>query len=82
MSTLQEIKEKWAKGQGFDSWELMRQNQGIDNVDLNIICKEYATQCILASLKKAKESAELDGCMNAVFINKESITNLQNIILL
>lgn len=82
MSTLQEIKEKWAKGQGFDSWELMRQDQGIDELDLDIISKEYATQCILASLNKASEKACIEPKGMMTRVDKESITNPENIMLL
>lgn len=85
---LEEIKENWAKGQGFDSFEIMRQNRGIDELDLDIIAKEYATECVKASLEKASEKLcehLIDEEEVMVWVaNKycNSITNPDNIIML
>lgn len=84
MSILEEIKNDYAKRFGFDCFEIMRQEQGIEELDLYVISKEYATECVKASLEKAYNNAEYEMVKytDDYEVTKESITNPENIVLL
>lgn len=94
MSRLTELKEKYAVQQGFDSWkelwfdttDFKHANERIDE-----LVKLYAKECSQASLEKASESAktqeridEKSGSYHwvTIVVDKESITNESNIVLL
>lgn len=44
--------------------------------------KNYACECVVKSLERASDNAETETIMGHVFVDKESITNENNIILL
>ena len=84
MKTLQEIKDTYAKEQGYEDWkELMEELYG--NVPELRIEKYMDEICICAqkeALEKAVENAkiEMDLQTDWYFVNKESITNEENLI--
>lgn len=84
MNRLEQIKDEYAEKYHAHDWESFVRNQVSWWVEAQMddICKIYAEECVKASLDKASEKAELDGCMDSVFVNKESITNPVNIVLL
>lgn len=82
MSRLEELKEKYAVQQGFDSWKELwfdTTNFKHANEKIDELVKLYAKECSQASLEKASESGY---CTYDAMIDRESITNPENIILL
>jgi len=87
MSRLEEIKEEYLKQLGYRNYYHLVDNikSGISPIEKLIlleddISEKYAEECTKASLEKASENAKFD-IMNED-VDKESITNLENIILL
>jgi len=88
MSRLEEIKEKYAVQQGVDSWKELwfdTTNFKQANERVDELVKMYAKEVVQASLEKASEKAKIT-TVNAIHkwqgVDKESITNPENIVLL
>lgn len=89
MSRLEEIKEKYAVQQGFDSWKELwfdTTNFKHANERIDELVKMYAKECSVASLEKASEQPsfyKLNDFSERVYgIKKELINNSENIVLL
>lgn len=87
MSRLEEIKNEYAKEFDYGDWISFINDQPSWGVEghMNDVCKRYAKECSQASLDKASKAAEviepsdIDYCP---YVDKESITNESNIVLL
>lgn len=86
MSRLEEIKDEFAEFHGHNDWKDLwysDSNYNRSNEMIDSVMKKYATECVKASLDKASENAECDARdYNDYFVDKESITNESNIVLL
>lgn len=98
MKTLQQIKDEYAKEQGYDDWQDKRnfshQSTGsIFTIDIDEIAKQYAQQfiddrqdytmrCCKATLEKAAENYNRVVNGGGIFINEIHITKEDNIVLL
>lgn len=93
MSRLEEIKNEYAKEFDYGDWISFINDQpswGIEG-HMNDVCKRYAKECSQASLKKASENVKMKTKDNVhelsmmddwSELDKESITNESNIVLL
>lgn len=82
MSRLEEIKNEWAKLLGYDGYfDFTCHKKEVKDIEqfFNEIIERYAKECVKASLEKASESGY---CTYDAMIDRESITNPENIILL
>lgn len=90
---LQDIKNQVAKDYGYknyhDAW--VKSHGGVSDNFMNQVAKRYATECVKASLEKAAENAKsgdirektgLSGIWLEADIDKSSITDPKNIVLL
>lgn len=91
MSRLEELKEEFAHSQLFDTWKRLKyfykDDQDAFEKVLDLINSKYGKECSQASLEKASETAKTHkvnrwGRLYDIEVNKESITNLENIVLL
>ena len=86
MKRLEEIRNEVAKERGYRDWETLNGSDLYDS-DIDKVAIKYAEECIKASLEKASENAgayKLDYPNNVskAVVEKETITNPENIILL
>lgn len=81
MNRLEEIQNELAVSKGFKSFNDMDSDADLPEMDsiYNESAVRYAEECVKASLEKASEVAE---CEYDYFVDKKSITNPENIILL
>lgn len=87
MSRLEEIKNEYAESIGFEDWEIMRCDKGIDDYDSDKVSELYAKECSHASLEKASKEAKIiklisSGIGTHYEVNEESIIDKENIVLL
>lgn len=91
MSRLEEIKNEVAKSKNFKSWNEMDYKGYIWDSDVESVAKQYAKECVKVSLLKASENAkmktkdnihELSMMDDWSELDKESITNTDNIVLI
>lgn len=92
MSTrLQQIKDEYAIKHHAHDWESFIRNQASWWIEaqMNDVCNIYAKECSQASLEKASENAKVEKEYSVKYqdfipdgIDKESITNPENVILL
>lgn len=91
MSRLEEIKNEVAKSKNLTSWNEMEYKGYIWDSDVKAVCEKYAKECIKASLSKASENVRMKTKDNVYELSmmddwseldKESITNPENIVLL
>ncbi|MDE5507751.1 hypothetical protein KRE40_03680 [Elizabethkingia meningoseptica] len=96
MKRLEQIREEYAKTRGYKSWDRLNDDCLYDR-DLDAIATIYAREVAQASLEKAADNAKIkseikhnahsnyrygSGTYRETFVDKESITNEQNITLL
>lgn len=93
MSRLEEIKDEYSIGNTGINWTEFEvktisnsktYGEAVSKIELHLdqISKLYATECIKASLEKASENACIEPKGMMTRVDKESITNESNIILL
>lgn len=81
--TLQEIKDQYAKEQGWDSFHWYETYGYPNGKDVDEIATRYATACCKATQKKCADNAMVGwvGYFSYTVV-KESITNPDNIVIL
>jgi len=82
MSKLQEIKDAWAKEQGYDNWEDYYNDghYGLSYTDedaLNEISRRYAKAVAEDALKKAAESLDREIIEGVIYVDKQSILSTE-----
>lgn len=87
MSRLEEIKDQYAlEVTGDLHWHSYSMGGAdISNRDIDEIAKRYARECCIATQNACAENAHvemLEGCIDEFGVDKESITNPDNIVLL
>ena len=82
MKTLQEIKNHYAKEQGYEDWRELQEFHSRNPREIESYMNEICIRAQKLALEKAVENAkiEMDLQTDWYFINKESITNEQNLI--
>lgn len=89
MSRLEEIKDEYAKTLSYYAeWSHFIDGKSNYEVQMHMdnICAIYAEECVKASLEKASENGKVThvnyGVVGEFIVVKESINNLENILLL
>ena len=82
MKTLQEIKSHYAQEQGYEDWRELQGFHSRNPREIESYMNEICIRAQKLALEKAVENAkiEMDLQTDWYFINKESITNEQNLI--
>lgn len=80
MSRLKQIQEQYAKEKGYSEFFILYCDSNYEQTQkyTKEITELYATECVKASLEKASENVIIYWS----FVDKESITNHDNIVLL
>lgn len=89
MSRLEEIKNEVAQERGFKDWEHLNGSDLYDS-DIERVAKKYAEECTKASLEKVSEKIKMvdlnseskTAISECWVVDKKSITNPENIVLL
>ncbi len=84
MSRLEEIKNDYAKANQYDNWTDFINDEAHWMVEKHMdnVCEIYAKECSQASLEKASEKAFIEPKGMMTRVDKESITNVENIVIL
>lgn len=91
MNRLEQIKDEVARSKGLGSWSELDYKGYIWDSDIEAVCEKYAKECIKASLEKASQNVKMKLKQNIYDlsmmddwseIDKDSITNSENIVLL
>ena len=82
MKTLQEIKNHYAKEKGYEDWRELQEYHSRDPRGIESHMNEICIRAQKVALEKAAENAtiNLDFQLDWHSINKESITNPENLI--